>query len=252
MIPISDSLRSRTFPIVNLSIIAVNFLVFFYELGQPNLNQWIANWGSVPCFVTAALHGSAQATCAVNGSIGSYPLAGSPNPLLTLLTAMFIHGGWLHILGNMLFLWVFGDNVEDAMGHAGYLVFYLLCGLIAGLGQVLSDTQAAVPAVGASGAIAGVLGAYLVLYPRASVSTVIPIFFIPWIVHIPAFVLMIFWFFTQLISSNLFAVAHAMGGSGGVAYVAHVAGFLAGALLVFFFGSGRRSIDRNRTPRVGR
>jgi len=142
-----------------------------------------------------------------------------------------------------LFLWVFGDNVEDAFGHLGYLLFYLICGIGAGLGQVFADPTSAVPAVGASGAIAGVLGAYLILYPRASVRTVIPIIIIPWIVRIPAFVLMLFWFATQLIGSNLFSAASAVGGSGGVAYMAHIVGFVLGLVLVLLFRGRRRSID---------
>ncbi|MGI8552995.1 MAG: rhomboid family intramembrane serine protease [Dehalococcoidia bacterium] len=249
MIPIGDSLRSRTFPIVNSALILVNFLVFFVELSQPNLNAWVFQWGTIPCFVDAAVHGSTQASCAVQGAVVQ-TLTGD-SPLLRLLTSMFIHGGWLHILGNMLFLFVFGDNVEDAIGHAGYLIFYLVCGLLADLAQTYADPASAVPAVGASGAIAGVLGAYLVLYPRASVRTVIPIFFIPFMLRIPAFVLMLFWFLTQIVGSSLFTFARATGGSGGVAYMAHVAGFVAGVVLIFVFRSGRRSIDLNRRPRFG-
>jgi len=242
MIPISDSLRSRTLPFVNVSLILANFAVFFVELTRPDLNLWISQWGAVPCLVTGALQGSDQATCQLAGRVDLAPTG--PDALLTLFTSMFIHSGWLHILGNMLFLWVFGDNVEDALGHFGYLMFYLLCGLGAGLGQILVDTQSAIPAIGASGAIAGVLAAYLVLYPRASVRTVIPIFIFPWIVRIPAFVLMVFWFVTQVLSSSLFAVTPAAGASGGVAYMAHVAGFLLGLILVFVFRGNRRSIDR--------
>ncbi|HTE85336.1 MAG TPA: rhomboid family intramembrane serine protease, partial [Dehalococcoidia bacterium] len=210
----------------------------------PDLNSWIAQWGAVPCLITGALGGGA-ATCNVHGQLAQSGT--DQSEILHLLTSMFIHGGWLHILGNMIFLWVFGDNVEDAMGHVGYLLFYLLCGVGAGLGQVFADPTAAVPAVGASGAIAGVLGAYLVLYPRASVRTVIPIIIIPWIVRIPAVVLMLFWFTTQLISSNLFSVSSAVGGSGGVAYMAHIVGFILGLALVFVFRGRQRSIDVEHT-----
>ena len=241
MIPISDSLRSRSFPFVNIALILVNFAVFFLELSQPNLNDWVFAWGAIPCFVVASLHASTHATCNVQGQVGQYSAQNSPP--LSLITSMFIHAGWLHILGNMIFLWVFGDNVEDATGHLGYLLFYFICGIGAGLGQVLADLQSAIPSVGASGAIAGVLGAYLVLYPRASVQTIIPIFIIPWIVRIPAFVLMLFWFATQLISSNLFTVANATGGSGGVAYMAHIVGFVLGVVLIFVFRGRTRSID---------
>lgn len=244
MIPIRDSLRSRSFPFVNYGLIAANFAVFFYELGRENLNRWIFQWGAIPCFVSATMQGSSTAACNVNGAVGHFQIGA--HPLLNLLASMFIHAGWLHILGNMLFLWVFGDNVEDAFGHLGYLIFYLFCGLAAGLGQVYAAPQAAIPAVGASGAIAGVLGAYLVLYPRATVQTIIPIVIIPWIVRVPAFVLMLVWFAIQVVSSNLFAVANATGGSGGVAYMAHITGFLLGVVLGLLFHGRRRSLDRVR------
>jgi membrane associated rhomboid family serine protease len=242
MIPIGDSLHSRSFPAVNYALILANFAVFFVELTRPDLNGWIAQWGAVPCLIVGALHGGGQATCRVGSQIAVAPT--SIDALETLFTSMFIHSGWLHILGNMLFLWVFGDNVEDSFGHVGYLVFYLICGLGAGLGQIMVDPTSGVPAIGASGAIAGVLAAYLVLYPRASVRTVIPIFIIPWIVRIPAFVLMLFWFATQVLSSNILAMSPAVGGSGGVAYMAHIAGFILGLILVFVFRTDRRSPDR--------
>lgn len=243
MIPIGDSLRSRTFPLVNYALILANFAVFFVELMQPDLEAWVSQWGAIPCLITGALQLSGTATCTLATRVAQFPTG--PDALVRLVTSMFVHGGWLHILGNMLFLWVFGDNVEDSFGHVGYLIFYLIGGIGAGLGQVLADPTSAVPAVGASGAIAAVLAAYLVLYPRASVSTVIPIFIIPWIVHIPAFVLMLFWFAIQVLSSNLFAVTPAVGGSGGVAYMAHVVGFILGLILVFFFRGKQKSIDRN-------
>ena len=240
MIPIGDSLRSRVFPWVNYGLILANFAVFFYELRTADLNAWIAQWGAVPCLIAGAI-GGGPATCSIQGRLAQFGT--DYGQLLHLFTSMFIHAGWLHILGNMIFLWVFGDNVEDAMGHLGYLLFYLLCGLGAGLGQVFADPSAAIPSVGASGAIAGVLGAYLVLYPRASVRTVIPIIIIPWIVRIPAVVLMLFWFAMQLLSSNLFSASTAVGGSGGVAYMAHIAGFILGVVLVFVFRGRARSID---------
>jgi membrane associated rhomboid family serine protease len=246
MIPIHDYLRSRSFPFVNYGLIIANFLVFFYELTRPDLNAWISTWGATPCLVNAAMHGSTVATCSVNGSLGQFTYATNPYPPLTLLTSIFIHAGWLHILGNMLFLWVFGDNIEDAFGHAGYLGFYLVCGLGAGLGQIYSSNSAAIPSVGASGAIAGVLGAYLILYPRAKVETIIPIFIIPWFVKLPAFIVMLVWFATQVLSSNLFAVANAMGGSGGVAYIAHIVGFLMGMAIALPLRGRRRSIDPSR------
>lgn len=245
MIPVGDSLRSRTFPIVNYALIAVNFVVFFYELslqGQSlgvgrnaptELDRWIAGWGVVPCRLTDACPVLARATLD--------RLASGPGEWSHLITSQFIHGGWSHILGNMLFLWIFGDNVEDATGHVKYLIFYLVGGVIAGLAQVVANPTATVPAVGASGAIAAVLGAYLVTYPRASVSVVIPIIIIPWFTRVPAVLMMGLWFLTQVISVG--AVSDAMGGGGGVAYWAHIGGFVAGMLLVWFFRGRGRSYD---------
>ena len=183
MIPIGDSVRSRTFPYVNLAIIIANFLVFFYELSLGNdVDSFLRDWGVVPRFVTDYFDNP-----------GDYPY----RVLFTPITAMFIHGGWFHILGNMLFLWVFGDNVEDAIGHVSYLFFYVLGGIAAATAQIWVDTGSAVPMVGASGAIAAVLGGYVVLYPRATVAAVIfPFFF--WAFPVPAFVLIGLWFFLQL------------------------------------------------------
>jgi membrane associated rhomboid family serine protease len=246
MLPVGDSLRSRAIPWVNYTLIAINFLVFFYELtlqGQrirfggtvtTELDRWVLEWGVVPCRLTDR--------CPLTPAGLLIDLtSGGPGEWVHLITSQFIHGGWLHILGNMLFLWIFGDNVEDAMGHLRYLIFYLLGGVIAGLAQVASDPSGTVPAVGASGAIAAVLGAYLVIYPRASVTVIIPIVIIPWLTEVPAVLMMLVWFLTQVISVG--AVADAMGGTGGVAYWAHIGGFLAGVVLVWFFRGGRRSYD---------
>ncbi len=242
MIPTGDSLRSHTRPWVNYILILLNFLVFFYELSLANqpaavgrnavsqLDLWIYEWGVVSCRLVDS--------CPVG-----FPDAGGGNPILSLITSQFIHGGWLHILGNMLFLWIFGDNVEDSMGHIRYLVFYLLGGVFAGLAQVVSDPNAIVPGVGASGAIGAVLGAYLVTYPRASVSVIIPIIIIPFFTKVPAVLMMGLWFVTQLI--GLGAVSDAADASGGVAYWAHVGGFIAGVILVWFFRGRRRSYDKN-------
>jgi membrane associated rhomboid family serine protease len=157
---------------------------------------------------------------------------------------MFIHGGWFHILGNMIFLWVFGDNVEDAIGHVSYLFFYVLAGIAAATAQIWVDTGSAVPMVGASGAIAGVLGAYVVLYPRATIAAVIFPFFL-WAFPVPAFLLIGLWFFLQLLYGAA-SIGTAVGASEGVAWWAHIGGFLAGLLLVWAF-RGRRP-----TRHVGR
>jgi membrane associated rhomboid family serine protease len=223
MLPVADSLRSRTFPYVNLAIIIVNFLAFFYELSLGNdVDSFLRDWGVIPRVITDYFDNS-----------GDYPY----RVLFTPITAMFIHGGWFHILGNMLFLWVFGDNVEDAIGHVAYLFFYLLAGIAAATAQILVDTNSGVPMVGASGAIAGVLGAYVVLYPRATIAAVIfPFFF--WALPVPAFVLIGLWFFLQLLNGAA-SIGTAVGASEGVAWWAHIGGFLAGLLLVWAFRGER-------------
>ena len=253
MIPVGDSLRSRTTPLVNYSIIVINIVVFFYELSLSGrqvligrevmsaLDRWTYEWGTVACRVSSS--------CPV---AFDRAFADAPNPWVTLLTATFIHAGWLHLIGNMLFLWIYGDNVEDAMGHIPYLIFYLLVGLLAGLAQVASGPGSTVPGVGASGAIAGVMAAYLVLYPGASVRVLIPIIIIPWITNLPAFILMLFWFVTQVISGVAALGARATGGEGGVAWFAHIGGFVAGLALVWFFRTRRRSPDvRHQYDRFG-
>jgi membrane associated rhomboid family serine protease len=250
MIPIGDSTRSRTVPYVNIAIIAINFIVFFYELylngqsfrGNPNiseLDRFFERWGNIPACTFDAwgwqrdLLGRGAATCALQDQ-----------PRWTLITSMFIHGGWLHILGNMLFLWIFGDNVEDAMGHVRYAVFYLAAGIAAGLTQGFVNSDSLTPAIGASGAIAGVMGAYIVLYPRASVVAIIPfLFFIPF--PVPAYLMIGFWFLLQIFSGVSSLGPDAVGAGGGIAYFAHIGGFVFGALLVRVFVLGR---PRGRPP----
>ncbi|HZQ38895.1 MAG TPA: rhomboid family intramembrane serine protease [Dehalococcoidia bacterium] len=242
MIPIGDRLRTRTVPWVNYALIAVNFIAFFYELtlstrpqaeivrgfvrvSPPPRDVWIYEWGLIPRQLSQYLQS---------------PSAHDWQVLERLITSQFIHAGWLHILGNMLFLWVFGDNVEDALGHLRYLLFYLVCGVIAALAQVYADRNALGAVVGASGAIAGILGSYLALYPGATVSVIIPIVIIPFFARVPAFLVMIVWFLSQVVS--LAPTANATGGSGGVAYAAHIGGFVAGFLLVRLVATRRRSL----------
>jgi membrane associated rhomboid family serine protease len=235
MIPIADSTRSRTFPWVNVTLIALNFAVFFYEIAiskqsilghVTQLDVFIYHWGNISaCTVDAWGQHVAQASSA--------DCVAQPHPAWTPLTAMFIHGGWLHILGNMLFLWIFGDNVEDAMGHALYAVFYLLVGLAGACTQMFVNVHDLTPAIGASGAIAGVMAAYLVLFPRATVVVIIPVlFFLPF--PVPAFLLIGIWYIAQLMSG--FAT---LGVGTSVGYFAHIGGFFAGALAVNFFAVHR-------------
>lgn len=251
MIPVGDSVRTRTVPYVNLAIIAVNVLVFLYELTLDStatvfrpiseLDQFFFDWAAVPACL-ADLVGVDPSLEQVRRF--AFICEQSNHTLASPLTAMFMHGGWMHLLGNMLFLWIFGDNVEDAMGHARYLVFYFVCGLGASLAHVAA-TEAffpgdeLIPSVGASGAIAGVMGAYLVLYPRAIVGVLIPILFIFWPMYVPAVLLIAVWFFLQLLSGVAAIGSEVVGGGGGVAWFAHIGGFALGLLLVRLMGRRR-------------
>ncbi len=226
MIPVGDSVPRRGTPVGNWILIIINFFVFFIELAQgPGLEEFVYRFGLIP----AVLTGFAD------------PSPGAPSVMLTLFTSMFLHGGWGHILGNMLFLWVFGDNVEDAMGTGRYIIFYLLCGLIAALVQAVLLPTSTLPNIGASGAISGILGAYLVMYPRAIVLVVIPLFLFFPVIEVPVFVMLGIWFLTQFLS-GIAALAVTLE-TGGIAWWAHVAGFAAGALLIFLFRSRRREED---------
>lgn len=231
MIPFSDpSEPDHIFPYVNIGLIVVNFLVFFYELSlgaqsTGTLNHFIYDYGLVPCEYTAHCQ----------------PYAGTPTPFyVTLFSSMFMHSGWLHILGNMVYLWVFGDNIENSMGHFRYLIFYLLCGLAASALEIATAVGSNVPGIGASGAIAGVLGAYLILYPTSRVGTLIPISFIFIPVRLPAWVLIGFWFLLQLVNGFVVLSNKAGEAAGGVAYWAHIGGFIAGVVFVFLFRQQHR------------
>lgn len=251
MIPIHDNVRSRTFPFVNVTLIAINVAVFFYELwlaqdqiapGLTELDRFIFDWGNIPACAFDAL-GWDQSLSARATQL----CAQQPQPVLSVFTAMFIHGGWLHLIGNMLFLFIFGDNVEDSMGHVLYAIFYLLVGVIAAAAHGLIGQDDLVPAIGASGAIAGVMGAYIVLFPRATVAVIIPIFFfIPF--PLPAFLLIGVWFLFQVFTGVAGLGVEAVGASGGVAYFAHVGGFVAGAILVNLFAV-HRGRSRPTRPR---
>lgn len=242
MIPIGDSVRSRTTPYVNVSIIAACILVFLYQLTLnaqsfgffSELDIFFRDWGVIPGCLGEELGYSNDLT----PREFSLACPGSTQVLVTPLTSMFLHGGWLHLLGNMIFLWVFGDNVEDAMGHVRYAVFYVVVGVAATATHIALNQSDLVPAIGASGAIAGVLGAYLVLYPRARVSAILPIFILFWIpFQVPAALLIGFWFLLQVFSGVASLAAADI--SGGTAWFAHIGGFIAGVILIRFFVIGR-------------
>ncbi len=222
MIPIRDDTPRYSTPYVTYFIIALNVVVFLFELsvgmqGQRALNAMIYEFGVVPRHFERALAGSA-----------AYSL---PGLFLSTLTSMFLHGGWLHIIGNMWFLWIFGDNIEDYLGHLRYLLFYLASGVAAALSHVLLNAGSNVPTVGASGAIAGVMGAYFVLYPKARVLTLVPliVFFTFW--WIPAWVMLGYWFVVQFLMGAATSITVSQS-TGGVAVWAHVGGFITGIILI--------------------
>jgi rhomboid family protein len=224
MFPLKADLATRTFPISTVFLIAVNLAIFFYQaalyFGAANLDprasaEFVLEFGLVPCRLA--------------GICGS-PIE-FPPPALTVLSSMFLHGGVLHVAVNMLYLWIFGNNVEDTLGHGRFLAFYLLAGVVAALAQTASHPDSVVPMVGASGAVAGVLGAYVVLFPRATILTLLVIGFFIRLVHMPALIVLGFWFVVQFVS-GLFA--RSVGdASGGVAWFAHIGGFLSGMALLF-------------------
>jgi membrane associated rhomboid family serine protease len=207
MIPLRDVIPSRTVPFVTITIIFLNAAAWILELSMSpsELNQFLVVFGVVPAVFRP----------------------------VTLFTSMFLHGGWSHVIGNMWYLWIFGDNVEDAFGHGRFFVFYLICGMTAALGQIVMDPTSWLPTIGASGAIAGVMGAYFVLYPRSRVLTLIPPFVFS-VIELPAIVLLGFWFLMQLFNAGAVAVTASTQG-GGVAFAAHVAGFVVGMLGVLVF-----------------
>lgn len=222
MIPIRDSTRSATFPVVNIVIIIINALVFFYELSLGEaLNRVINTFGLVPAHWIQVVQ------------TNPFNIAGVVVPFFS---SMFMHGGWMHFIGNMWFLWIFGDNVEDSMGHGRYIIFYLLCGVGAGVVHLITNIQSTVPTIGASGAIAGIMGAYMVLYPRGRVLTLIPIFIFFQFIEIPAVVFLLIWILIQTFQGVL---TLGMAAGGGVAWWAHIGGFAIGAIFIFLFRKRR-------------
>lgn len=217
MIPIRDQIPTRRVPVVNYLLIAANILVFILQwLAGPNQETLVYQFALIPAQVTAGL---------------------DAGDILDVFTSMFMHGGLLHLGGNMLYLWIFGDNIEDVMGASKYLLFYLTGGVVASLTHVLTNPTSQLPTVGASGAIAAVLGAYLVLYPQSRVMTLIPLGFIMRMTLVPAVVVLGFWFVMQLFNGVL-----SLGGPdiGGTAFWAHIGGFVAGVVFGLLFVNRRR------------
>jgi membrane associated rhomboid family serine protease len=231
VIPLYDRNPTRRFPIVTVSLIAVCFVVFLYELsitmgggGDAALERFFGTWGAVPSKITASI------------DAGNYVSQAT----LGIITSIFLHGGWLHILGNMLYLWIFGNNVEDRLGRVGFLLFYLVGGVVAALTQVAIDPASTQPLVGASGAIAAALGAYIVLFPGARILSLVFLGFFYQLLNVPALVILGFWFVLQLISG--FGSLGGDTASGGVAFFAHIGGFAFGMVvgaLIRVGGAGR-------------
>ena len=218
MIPLRDDNPTTIKPLVTISFIVLCSLVFLWQLslGANGFRAAVMSLGVIP----ATLFGDKNLP----------PELALVPPTMTVLTSQFLHGSWMHLIGNMLYLWIFGNNVEDAMGHVRFTIFYLLCGIVAALAQALPNPDSTLPMIGASGAISGVLGAYLLLFPHARVLVLIPLGFYSRLVPLPAMVVLGFWFVLQLISSAL-----ADPRAGGVAFGAHIGGFIGGMVLLLFF-----------------
>jgi len=225
MIPLRDATPAQSFPAMTVLLIALNVLAFLYELSLGReLDVFIMQYGAVPLrFILA----------------GQMEQVSTLERFLPLFTSMFLHGGWLHLGGNMLYLWIFGDNIEDRLGYVRFVAFYLACGLAAALTQIYIHPTSKIPMVGASGAVAGVLGAYLILFPRAHVLALIPIVFFFQIVELPASLFLVFWFLMQFLSGAI-AITGAPYVTGGVAWWAHIGGFICGVALGFVLPKRKR------------
>ncbi|HJQ25629.1 MAG TPA: rhomboid family intramembrane serine protease [Blastocatellia bacterium] len=262
LLPIGDDNQGRlTTPFVVYAIIAVNVLVFLLlqQAGMtPQGERFTYGYAVVPYEITTGEDLTGPVVVRDSGATANgprsrmgerpaaIPEAPGPSPIyLTLLTAMFMHGGWMHILGNMLYLWIFGDNVEDNFGHGKFIIFYLICGLAASFAQIAIDPSSPIPSLGASGAIAGVLGAYIVMFPHNRVRTLVPLFIIFTTIELPALVVIGLWIVLQVISQYTTTFSHTTQASG-VAYMAHIGGFITGLLLSFVFRSRQRR--RNLPP----
>jgi membrane associated rhomboid family serine protease len=252
--PLKDNIPTERFPVVTVALIVLNVLAYFFfqhgeiTLGDPSNASYVHNlWDYA--YIPRELTDGVQ--CQPAGSVGvkcTHESSGLPALYITVFTSLFMHGGLLHLAGNMLFLWIFGNNVEDSMGPVRFLIFYLLAGLAATALQTVVDPSSAVPNIGASGAIAGVLGGYLLLFPRARVVTIIFIIFFFTIVELPAMLFLVIWFGQQILFGAL-GLTSGTGEGGGVAYFAHIGGFAFGLAAIKLFASERRR--QRQIQRVG-
>ncbi len=220
MIPLKDDQPTHSFPLMTIALIAVNIAVFFYQVSLgPATEALVFTYGAIPF----NLMNTVESRVAI------------PSVAVSIFTSMFLHGGFFHLGGNMLYLWIFGNNIEDAMGRSRFLIFYLICGIVAVYSHAWFEPASRIPMIGASGAVSGVLGAYLLLFPKARILTLVPLGIIMPIIHIPALIVLGFWFLAQIGNSLL-----TPSGAGGVAWLAHVGGFIAGMSLIFLFKKRKR------------
>jgi membrane associated rhomboid family serine protease len=237
MIPIKDDIPSQSYPIVNVTLIIINIIAFIYELSLgEELQNFFNEYGIIP------LKYFYEGIENVDGTVTYFSIY---DRVIPIFTSMFLHGGWLHLISNMLYLWIFGDNVEDRMGHFRYLVFYILCGVAAAFAHIITNQNSDIPTIGASGAIAGVLGGYLLLYPFARIIVILPVFFFLQLLKLPALFVLGFWFITQIFQGTL-SLNVESSASGGVAWWAHIGGFVFGLIAVNFFQKqSRKPISRD-------
>lgn len=220
MLPLKDNIKANNFPIVNIGLIVVNIVFFMYQMSYgPRADELIFAFGFIPARFLA------------QGAGSWFHLPG----FLPVFSSMFLHANLIHLISNMWFLWIFGDNVEDCMGHGRYLLFFLLCGVASVAAQAIANPQSTIPMIGASGAISGVLGAYFLTYPQARILTLLPIFILIYLVELPAYFFLGFWFIIQFIEGSLYSLNSDRMVGGGVAFWAHVGGFVAGVLLLQVF-----------------
>ena len=234
-----DDTDRRTIPVVTYVLIAINVIVWLIEMGLGE--KFINGYSTVPYEITHGTDLVGTRTISAGGQSAAITLFAGPRPIyLTLLSSMFMHASWMHIIGNMLYLWIFGDNIEDRIGHGKFVAFYLICGLLASAAHILVGTDSVIPSLGASGAIAGVLGAYLVLFPKRKVKVLM----LRQVVDMPAFMVLGLWIALQVFSQ----ISVVGGEGGGVAYMAHIGGFAAGVVLIFLLGGRRAPPPRDVLP----
>jgi len=222
MFPLKDNIQARTFPVVNIGLIVINIIFFMYQMSKgPRADQFIFAFGFIPARFFAQ---QAEGWLGLSG-------------VLPVFSSMFLHANLIHLISNMWMLWIFGDNVEDCMGHGRYLLFFLICGVASIAAQAIANPQSAIPMIGASGAISGVLGAYFLTYPHARILTLLPIFILIYLIELPAYFFLGFWFIMQFVQGSLYSLNSEQMAGGGVAWWAHVGGFVAGVMLLQVFRS---------------